>query len=65
MSQELKWSTLLKSAHPLDAFDRAIGEVIDRPFPTTVLLSRSETSNSLMPAAGELMMLSRRTRASY
>ena len=35
------WSTILKSADPIDAFDRAIGEVIGRLFPTTVLRSRS------------------------
>ena len=35
------WNTILKSADPLDAFDRAIGEVIGRLFPTTVLHSRS------------------------
>ena len=53
------WSSILKSADPLDAFDRAIGEVIGRLVPTTVLHSRSETGNGLMPAAGELMMLGR------
>ena len=47
------------SADPLDVFDRAIGEVIGGHIPTTVLRSRSGTSNGLMPAAGELMMLSR------
>ena len=31
------WSTILKSADPLDAFDRAIGEVIGRLVYTTVL----------------------------
>ena len=31
------WSTILKSADPLVAFDRAIGEVIGRYAPTTVL----------------------------
>ena len=35
------WSTSLKSADPLDAFDRAIAEVIGRLVPTTVLCSRS------------------------
>ena len=35
------WSTILKSADPLVAFDRAIGEVICRYVPTTVLRSRS------------------------
>ena len=35
------WSTILKSADPLVAFDRVIGEVIGRYVPTTVLRSRS------------------------
>ena len=35
------WRTILKSADPLDAFDRAIGEVIGRLVPTTVLRCRS------------------------
>ena len=35
------WSTILKSAYPLDAFDRAIGEVIGRYVPTTVLRGTS------------------------
>ena len=35
------WSTILNSADPLNAFDRAIGEVIGRLVPTTVLRSRS------------------------
>ena len=35
------WSTILKSADPLDAFDQAICEVIGRLIPTTVLSSRS------------------------
>ena len=35
------WSTILKSADPLASFDRAIGEVIGRHVPTTVLQSRS------------------------
>ena len=34
-------STILKSADPLVAFDRAIGEVIGRYVPKTVLQSRS------------------------
>ena len=34
-------STILKSADPLDGFDRAIGEVIGRLVPTTVLSSKS------------------------
>ena len=35
------WSTILKSADTLDAYDRTIGEVIGRLVPTTVLRSRS------------------------
>ena len=35
------WITILKSADPLVTFDRAIGEVIGRYVPTTVLHSRS------------------------
>ena len=35
------WSTILKSADPLVAFDRAIGEVIGRYIPTTVFRSGS------------------------
>ena len=35
------WSTILRSADPLNGFDRAIGEVIGRFVPTTVLRSRS------------------------
>ena len=33
-------STILESADPLDAFERAIGEVNGRHVPTTVLRSR-------------------------
>ena len=40
-------------------FDQAVGEVIGRYVPTTVLCSRSGVSNGLMPAARELMMLNR------
>ena len=36
------WSTILKSANPLVAFDRAICQVIGKYVPTTVLRSRSE-----------------------
>ena len=39
--RSLTWSTIIKSADPLDAFDRAIGEVISTLLPTTVLRSRS------------------------
>ena len=35
------WSTILKSADPLDAFDRPICEVVGRLVPTTVLGIRS------------------------
>ena len=47
----------MKSADPLDALDRAIGEVIGRLVPTTVCIVDLETSNGL-PAARELIMLS-------
>ena len=36
------WRAILRSADPLNVFDRAIGEVIGRFVPTTVLRSRSE-----------------------
>ena len=39
--RSLALSTILKSADPLDAFDRAIGEVIGRIVPTTVFRSIS------------------------
>ena len=39
--RSFSWSTILKSADPLVAFDRATGEVIGRYVPTTVLSSRS------------------------
>ena len=39
--KSLTWSTILKSANPCVAFDRAIGEVIGRYVSTTVLCSRS------------------------
>ena len=48
----------MKSADPLDTFDLAIGEVIGRHVPTTFFAVVLETSNGLMPAAGELMKLS-------
>ena len=38
--RSFKWSTILKSADPLVAFDRAICKVIVRYVPTTVLRSR-------------------------
>ena len=50
----------MKSADPLVAFDRATGEVIGRYVPTTVFVVDLATSNGLMPAAGELVMLNRR-----
>ena len=51
------WSIILKSADPIDAFDRAIGEVIGRLVLATVFgLVDLETCNGLMPAAGELIM---------
>ena len=54
------WSTILKSADPLDAFDRAIGEVIGRLVPITVLRSRSGDKQWLDASCRrELMMLSR------
>ena len=40
------WSTILKSADPLDVFDRAIGEVIGRLIPTAVLRRRSGDKQS-------------------
>ena len=49
----------MRSADRLYVFDRAIGEVIGRLVPTTVLRSDPEIINGLMLTAGELMMLSR------
>ena len=50
----------MKSADPLDAFNRAIGQVISRLVFTSVLHSRSGDNNGLILAAGrEFMMLSR------
>ena len=37
----LTWSIILKSADQVDVFDRAIGKVIGRLVPTTVLCSKS------------------------
>ena len=51
--------TILKSADPLVALDRAIGEVIGRSFQTPFCVVDLETSNGLMPNAGKLMMLNR------
>ena len=53
------WSTIYKSADPLDAFDRAIGEVIGRLALPLFCVVDLETCNGLMPAVGVLMMLSR------
>ena len=39
--RSFKWSTILRSADSLVALDRAIGEVVGRNVPTTVLCSRS------------------------
>ena len=41
----------MKSADPLDAFDRTIGEVIGRHVPTTVLRRDLKTSNDLIRRA--------------
>ena len=58
--RRLTCSTTLKSADPLDAFDRAIGEVIGRLVPIQLFcIVVLEKSYGLMPAAGKLMMLSR------
>ena len=56
------WSTILKSADPLDAFYRAISEVIIRYVPNFLPLFCAvdlETCNGLIPVAGELMKLNR------
>ena len=53
------WLTILRSADPLVAFNPAIGEVIGKYVPTTILRSSLQTSNGLIPAARELMMLNR------
>ena len=54
------WNTILKSVDPLDVFDRAIGEVIGIGlFLPLFCVVDLDTSNGLMPAAGDLMMLSR------
>ena len=49
----------MKSADPLHAFDRALGEVIGRLVPTTVSLSTSGDKQWFDASSGELMMLSR------
>ena len=49
-----------KSADPLAAFDRAIGEVMGiRLFLSLFCVVDLEASNGLMPAAGELVIQSR------
>ena len=53
------WSTILKWADPLDAFDRAIGEVMEGLFQPLFCVVDLAISNGLVPAAGELIMLSR------
>ena len=53
------WSTILKSADPLVAFDRAIGEVLVGMFLPLFFVLDLKTSNGLMPAASEFMMLNR------
>ena len=57
--RSLTWSIILKSADPLGAFDRAIGEVIDKLFLPLFCIVDLEASNGLIPAARELMMLRR------
>ena len=52
------WSTILKAADPLVAF-RAISEVILGMFLPLFFVVDLETSNGLMPAAPEFMMLNR------
>ena len=54
----LTWSTILKSADPLHAFDRAIGEVSVGLLLPLFCVVDLETSNGLIPAAREHMMLS-------
>ena len=50
---------MLKSADPLVAFDRAIGEVIGRYIPTTVLRSRSGDKQWSDASCREHMVLNR------
>ena len=52
------YNTILKSADPLVAFDRAISEVNGMFLPLFYVVDL-KTSNGLMPAAEELMMLNR------
>ena len=50
----------MKSVDPLDAFDIAIGVVIDIfLFLPLFCVVELKTGNGLMPATGEVMMLSR------
>ena len=55
------FNTILKSADPLIAFDRVIGEVIGRYILTLPLffIVYLKTCNGLMTAASDLMMLNR------
>ena len=53
------WSTILKSADPLDTFDRAIGEVISRLVATIVCRSRSGDKQRFDASCRRLMMLSK------
>ena len=51
--RSITWSTISNSADRLVAFDRAV------MFPTLLSVVDRETSNGLMPAVGEFMMLNR------
>ena len=55
--RSITWSTILKLADPIGAFDWAIGEVIGRLVPTTVLHCGSGDQKWF--AAGKHMMISR------
>ena len=57
--RSFNWSTILKSADPLHAFNRTNGEVIGRVVPTTVLCSKQWLCHWQLAAVRELMMLSR------
>ena len=50
---------ILKSPDPMDVFYCAVGDVIGRLVPTLFCIVDLGTSNCLMPAAAELMMLCR------
>ena len=47
------------SADPLDAFDRAVGEVIGRLVPSTIFRSRSGNKELFDASCRELLMISR------